>query len=124
MGRQRRPLRSDSPHVQMMHRLDAIGRTERRAYSRYVDVGRCRVEQNPGRVAEQSPGGHDDQRGDTGVRSFASVQGGLVMYPILTYGSEDQKRRWLPRLQSGEAVGRRVAAFGEASRRGDDRFAR
>ncbi len=45
------------------------------------------------------------ERGDTGLRSFASVQGGLVMYPILTYGSEDQKQRWLPKLQSGEAVG-------------------
>jgi glutaryl-CoA dehydrogenase len=45
------------------------------------------------------------ERGDSGVRSFASVQGALVMYPILTYGSEEQKERWLPRLQSGEALG-------------------
>ncbi len=45
------------------------------------------------------------ERGDSGIRSFASVQGALVMYPILTYGSEDQKQRWLPRLQSGEALG-------------------
>ncbi len=45
------------------------------------------------------------ERGDSGVRSFASVQGGLVMYPIYTYGSEEQKQRWLPRLQSGEAIG-------------------
>lgn len=45
------------------------------------------------------------ERGDSGIRSFASVQGALVMYPILTFGSEEQKRRWLPRLQSGEAVG-------------------
>ena len=45
------------------------------------------------------------ERGDTGVRSFASVQGGLVMYPILTYGTEEQKRQWLPRLQSGDAIG-------------------
>ena len=45
------------------------------------------------------------ERGDSGVRSFASVQGALVMYPILTYGSEAQRERWLPRLQSGEAVG-------------------
>src|SRR5712692_4757047 len=43
------------------------------------------------------------ERGDSGIRSFVSVQGALVMYPILTYGSEEQK--WLPRLQSGEAVG-------------------
>jgi glutaryl-CoA dehydrogenase len=45
------------------------------------------------------------ERGDSGVRSFASVQGALVMYPIHTYGSDEQKQRWLPRLQSGEAVG-------------------
>jgi glutaryl-CoA dehydrogenase len=45
------------------------------------------------------------ERGDTGLRSFASVQGGLVMYPILTYGSEAQKQAWLPRMQSGEAIG-------------------
>ena len=45
------------------------------------------------------------ERGDTAIRSFASVQGALVMYPILTYGSEEQKSHWLPRLQSGEAVG-------------------
>ncbi|HWQ53273.1 MAG TPA: acyl-CoA dehydrogenase family protein [Bryobacteraceae bacterium] len=45
------------------------------------------------------------ERGDSGVRSFASVQGALVMYPILTFGSEEQKQRWLPRLASGEAVG-------------------
>ncbi len=45
------------------------------------------------------------ERADSGLRSFASVQGALVMYPILTYGSEEQKRRWLPRLQSGEAIG-------------------
>jgi glutaryl-CoA dehydrogenase len=45
------------------------------------------------------------ERGDSGLRSFISVQGGLVMYPILTFGSEEQKQRWLPRLQSGEAIG-------------------
>jgi glutaryl-CoA dehydrogenase len=45
------------------------------------------------------------ERGDSGLRSFASVQGALVMYPILTYGSEEQKQRWLPRLRSGEAIG-------------------
>lgn len=45
------------------------------------------------------------ERGDSGLRSFVSVQGALVMYPIYTYGSEEQKRRWLPLLQSGKAVG-------------------
>ena len=45
------------------------------------------------------------ERGDSGLRSFASVQSGLVMYPIYSYGSDAQKDRWLPRLQSGEAIG-------------------
>src|SRR6266700_102877 len=45
------------------------------------------------------------ERGDSGLRSFVSVQGALVMYPIHTYGSDEQKQRWLPRLQSGEVVG-------------------
>jgi glutaryl-CoA dehydrogenase len=45
------------------------------------------------------------ERGDSGVRSFVSVQGALVMYPIFTFGSEEQKSAWLPRLQSGQSVG-------------------
>jgi glutaryl-CoA dehydrogenase len=45
------------------------------------------------------------ERADSGLRSFASVQGALVMYPILTYGSQEQKEHWLPKLQSGEAIG-------------------
>src|SRR5436305_12327576 len=45
------------------------------------------------------------ERVDSGVRSFVSVQGALVMYPILSYGSEAQKQRWLPALQSGKAIG-------------------
>jgi glutaryl-CoA dehydrogenase len=45
------------------------------------------------------------ERGDSGLRSFVSVQGALAMYPIYTYGSEEQKQKWLPRLQSGEAIG-------------------
>jgi glutaryl-CoA dehydrogenase len=45
------------------------------------------------------------ERGDSGIRSFASVQGALVMYPIYAYGSEEQKQKWLPRLQSGDAIG-------------------
>src|SRR5271170_7504885 len=45
------------------------------------------------------------ERADSGLRSFVSVQGALVMYPILSYGSEEQKQRWLPHLQSGEAIG-------------------
>ena len=45
------------------------------------------------------------ERGDSGIRSFASVQSALVMYPIFTFGSEEQKDRWLPKLASGEAIG-------------------
>ena len=45
------------------------------------------------------------ERGDSGLRSFASVQGGLVMYPILEYGSDEQKKQWLPELARGEIVG-------------------
>ncbi len=45
------------------------------------------------------------ERGDSGIRSFASVQGALCMYPIYTYGSDEQKERWLPRMARGEAIG-------------------
>ena len=45
------------------------------------------------------------ERGDSGLRSFVSVQSALVMYPIHTYGSAEQKDRWLPRMQSGKAIG-------------------
>jgi glutaryl-CoA dehydrogenase len=45
------------------------------------------------------------ERGDSGLRSFVSVQGALVMYPILAYGSEEQRNRYLPKLASGEMIG-------------------
>ena len=45
------------------------------------------------------------ERGDSGVRSFASVQGALVMYPIHAFGSEEQRRRWLPQMASGAVIG-------------------
>ncbi len=45
------------------------------------------------------------ERGDSGPRSFVSVQSGLVMYPILSYGSDAQKEKWLPLLQEGKAIG-------------------
>ncbi len=45
------------------------------------------------------------EAGDSGFRSFVSVQGSLVMWPIHTYGSDEQKDRWLPSLASGEAIG-------------------
>src|SRR3954464_10436641 len=48
---------------------------------------------------------HELERGDSGVRSFASVQGALVMYPIYAFGSEEQKRHYLPRMAHGETIG-------------------
>jgi len=45
------------------------------------------------------------ERGDSGIRSFCSVQGSLVMFPIRTFGSEEQKQKWLPRLAKGEVIG-------------------
>jgi glutaryl-CoA dehydrogenase len=45
------------------------------------------------------------EAGDSGARSFVSVQGSLAMYPIWRYGSEEQKRRWLPPMAAGEAIG-------------------
>src|SRR5438093_1224068 len=44
------------------------------------------------------------ERGDSGLRSFVSVQGALCMYPILTFGSDEQKERWLPAMARGQAV--------------------
>jgi glutaryl-CoA dehydrogenase len=48
------------------------------------------------------------ERGDSGLRSFVSVQGALVMYPIRTFGSEEQRKKWLPEL----AAGRKIGCFG------------
>ena len=45
------------------------------------------------------------ERCDSGIRSFVSVQGSLVIYPIFAYGSDEQKNKWLPKLTSGEAIG-------------------
>src|SRR5690242_7235694 len=45
------------------------------------------------------------ERGDSGVRSFVSVQSALVMYPIYAFGSDERKQQWLPALQSGEKLG-------------------
>ncbi len=45
------------------------------------------------------------ERGDSGIRSFVSVQGALCMYPIHTFGSEEQRQRWLPAMARGEAIG-------------------
>lgn len=69
----------------------------------------------PSIPAEYGGGGMDEiaygiimqelERGDSGIRSMASVQGSLVMYPIYKYGSEEQKRKYLPKLGSGEFIG-------------------
>ena len=48
---------------------------------------------------------HELERGDSGLRSFASVQGSLVMYPIHAYGSKEQKEKWLPGLGAGSLIG-------------------
>ena len=45
------------------------------------------------------------ERGDSGVRSFASVQGGLVMYPIYAFGTDEQKKKWLPEMAAGKVIG-------------------
>ena len=69
----------------------------------------------PSIPAEYGGGGMDEisygiimqelERGDSGIRSMASVQGSLVMYPIYKFGSEEQKRQYLPKLASGEFIG-------------------
>ena len=69
----------------------------------------------PSLPAEYGCGGMDNiayglimqelERGDSGIRSTASVQGSLVMYPIYKYGNEEQRRRFLPRLATGELMG-------------------
>lgn len=69
----------------------------------------------PSLPAEYGGGGLDDisygiimqelERGDSGIRSMASVQGSLVMYPIWRFGSEEQKMKYLPKLGSGEMIG-------------------
>src|SRR6202034_1678502 len=45
------------------------------------------------------------ERGDSGIRSFVSVQSALVMYPIYAFGSDEQKSHWLPKLATGEKIG-------------------
>jgi glutaryl-CoA dehydrogenase len=69
----------------------------------------------PSIPAEYGGGGMDEmaygvimqelERGDSGIRSMASVQGSLVMYPIFRFGSEDQRQKYLPKLASGELIG-------------------
>ena len=48
---------------------------------------------------------HELEKGDSGLRSLCSVQSCLVMYPIFQYGTDEQKKKWLPKLASGEAIG-------------------
>ncbi|MCY7330549.1 MAG: acyl-CoA dehydrogenase family protein, partial [Saprospiraceae bacterium] len=91
----------------------------------YSDLGKCPTHLfkglaeigafGPSLPAEYGGGGMDEiaygiimqelERGDSGVRSMASVQGSLVMYPIYKFGSEEQRRHYLPKLASGEMIG-------------------
>ncbi len=91
----------------------------------YADQAKCPVHLfkglaeigafGPSLPAEYGCGGMDEiaygiimqelERGDSGIRSMASVQGSLVMYPIYKYGSEEQRRHYLPKLASGELIG-------------------
>jgi glutaryl-CoA dehydrogenase len=80
-------------------------------YKGLADIGAF----GPSIPAEYGGGGMDEiaygvimqelERGDSGIRSMASVQGSLVMYPIYRFGSEEQKRKYLPKLGSGEFIG-------------------
>jgi glutaryl-CoA dehydrogenase len=58
-----------------------------------------------GSFVEYGLANREVEYGDSGLRSFVSVQGSLVMLPIHTFGTEEQKQEWLPRLASGEAIG-------------------
>ncbi len=90
--------------------------SNRAAYPRQIVKGLGEIGAfGPSLPAEYGGGGMDEiaygivmqelERGDSGVRSAASVQGSLVMYPIYKYGSEEQKRKYLPKLASGEFIG-------------------
>src|SRR5690606_8965402 len=57
------------------------------------------------------------ERGDSGLRSFVSVQGALCMYPIYAFGSEEQKQRYLPKMAKGEIIG----CFGLTESRSEER---
>ncbi|MEO1628597.1 MAG: acyl-CoA dehydrogenase family protein, partial [Bacteroidota bacterium] len=80
-------------------------------YKGLADIGAF----GPSLPVEYGGGGMDEiaygiimqelERGDSGIRSMASVQGSLVMYPIYKFGSEEQRRKYLPKLGSGEMIG-------------------
>ena len=83
----------------------------RQLFKGLAEIGAC----GPRLPAEYGCGGMDEiaygvimqelERGDSGVRSMASVQGSLVMYPIYKFGTEEQKKHYLPKLASGEYIG-------------------
>jgi glutaryl-CoA dehydrogenase len=90
--------------------------TERAACPTHLFKGLAEIGAfGPSLPAEYGCGGMDEiaygvimqelERGDSGVRSMASVQGSLVMYPIYRFGSEEQKKYYLPKLASGELIG-------------------
>ena len=76
-------------------------------------VSRDRTPANPSNPGDYAPRGRvyiglvtqELERGDSGLRSFVSVQSALVMYPIYTFGSDEQKNHWLPALATGEKLG-------------------
>ena len=89
---------------------------ERATFPRQIVKGLAEIGAfGPSIPAEYGGGGMDEiaygiimqelERGDSGVRSAASVQGSLVMYPIYKYGSEEQKRKYLPKLANGDMIG-------------------
>ena len=87
-----------------MAREERVARSEVRGARRKEVGGVLRAEKPETRRAAEG-GRWSEERGDSGVRSTASVQGSLVMYPIYQYGSEEQKMKYLPGLASGELLG-------------------
>lgn len=88
-----------------------LGQCPTHLYKGLAEIGAY----GPSLPAEYGGGGMDEiaygiimqelERGDSGIRSMASVQGSLVMYPIYRYGSEEQKKKYLPKLGRGELIG-------------------
>jgi len=97
MPRVQRCFRENSFPVELVPRLGELGFLGMTLPTQYGCAGLNNIAY--GLVSQEL------ERGDSGLRSFASVQSSLVMYPIYTFGSEAQKTFWLPRLAKAEAVG-------------------
>ncbi len=96
------------PHVADWWREDAFPADLPRRFGEMGMLGVTLPESYGGSAASYTAYGlinRELEYADSGMRSFVSVQSSLVMYPIHRYGSEELKRRWLPKLASGEAVG-------------------